>query len=50
MTYPENKASNQLLEKLGFQKEGLLRSYINRPEHSQDTCIYSILKEEWKQK
>ncbi|GEN88107.1 GNAT family protein [Oceanobacillus sojae] len=50
ITYPENKASNQLLDKLGFQKEGLLRSYINLPEYSQDTCIYSFLKEEWEQR
>ncbi|NHM29880.1 GNAT family N-acetyltransferase [Neobacillus terrae] len=48
IVYPENKPSWQLLEKLGFKREGLLRSYMFQNQKSQDVFGYSILALEWK--
>jgi ribosomal-protein-alanine N-acetyltransferase len=47
VTFPENKASNQLLEKLGFQREGLLRGYIYQKSRgkSTDAFMYSYLRD-----
>ncbi|QDP39901.1 GNAT family N-acetyltransferase [Radiobacillus deserti] len=47
VTFPDNLASNQLLEKLGFRQEGLLRGYIFQDEQSHDANVYSILASEW---
>ncbi len=44
---PRNTASARVLERLGFQPEGLLRErWIVRGETS-DTAIYGLLKREW---
>jgi RimJ/RimL family protein N-acetyltransferase len=44
-----NKPSQRVLEKTGFQKEGIIRkSGFTRGEWSDD-YLYSILREEWKQ-
>lgn len=43
IVFPENKPSNRLLLKIGFQREGLLRKYIHQNGVSHDTYIYSIL-------
>jgi RimJ/RimL family protein N-acetyltransferase len=44
-----NKASQRVLEKVGFKKEGTMRkSYFARGEWK-DTFLYSILREEWKE-
>ncbi|MEH7107021.1 GNAT family N-acetyltransferase [Bacillus sp. JJ1764] len=45
---PENEPSLTLLRKLGFNNEGLLRSYIFQNGEPQDTYILSLLKTEWK--
>jgi RimJ/RimL family protein N-acetyltransferase len=43
-----NKASQKVLEKAGFKKEGTIRrSAFNRGEWS-DGYVYSVLREEWK--
>jgi len=48
-TVPGNVASQKVLEKAGFKKEGTLRkSYFLRGEWT-DSLIYSILREEWKE-
>ena len=48
-THPRNVASQKVLEKVGFKKEGTLRkSYFLRGEWA-DGLIYSILREEWKE-
>ncbi len=48
-TDPRNVASQKVLEKVGFKKEGTLRkSYFVRGEWT-DNLIYSILREEWKE-
>lgn len=44
-----NKASQRVLEKTGFQKEGTIRKgYFARGER-RDSFIYSILRDEWKE-
>lgn len=47
VTFPENEPSSNLLLKLGFQKEGLLRGYIYQGGVSYDTFVFSILKPDW---
>ncbi|EZP76902.1 N-acetyltransferase [Parageobacillus genomosp. 1] len=44
VVFLENKASNELLTKLGFQKEGVLRSYMYQNGVPYDTNVYSLLK------
>lgn len=39
----ENKASQRVLEKVGFQKEGLLRKYTYIKGNLKDLVIYSLL-------
>ena len=48
VVYVENKASQQLLIKAGFQEEGLLRKHMIQNGVAHDTILYSLLKEEWK--
>ena len=43
----ENDASIRLLERLGFQKEGVLRQYFRRGENYYDHWLLSLLKREW---
>lgn len=44
-----NLKSQKAIEKMGAVKEGLLRNYsIQSYGASKGTCVYSILKEEWK--
>lgn len=47
VVYPENERSLNLLTKLGFTKEGMLRGYINQNDQFHDTFILSLLKPEW---
>jgi RimJ/RimL family protein N-acetyltransferase len=44
-----NIVSQRVLEKVGFTKEGIIRkSNFSRGKWCDD-CLYSILKEEWKE-
>ncbi|MCT4477971.1 GNAT family N-acetyltransferase [Peribacillus frigoritolerans] len=43
IVFIENKASNKLLTKLGFKKEGILRDYMYQNDVSFDTNLYSLL-------
>ena len=43
LTFPQNTASKSLLDKLGFQAEGLLREYEFIKGAPQDMAIYSLL-------
>ena len=45
MVYVENKASNNLVKKLGFQHEGVLRKYYVQNGKAYDTNVYSIVTE-----
>lgn len=46
IVFKENKASNKLLMKMGFEKEGVLRDYMYQNGVSYDTNVYSIVKSE----
>ncbi len=45
--FPENFASSKVIEKFGFQKEGLLRGYIYQNGESHNVFVYSLLKTDW---
>lgn len=47
LVYTENDASIRLLERLGFQKEGILRQYFRRGENYYDHWLLSLLKADW---
>ena len=44
VVYVENKASQKLLIKAGFQEEGLLRKHMIQNGVAHDTILYSLLK------
>lgn len=44
---PENGASLRVLEKAGMVKEGTLRKDILIKGEWKDSCVYSLLREEW---
>ena len=44
VVYVENKASQKLLSKAGFQEEGLLRKHMIQNGVAHDTILYSLLK------
>ncbi len=46
-TEPNNLRSNKVLERLGFQREGLLRERFMHPDGIQDSLIFGILRPEW---
>jgi RimJ/RimL family protein N-acetyltransferase len=46
---PENVASCKALEKVGFKNEGTLRKTFFCKGKWRNDCIYSILREEWKE-
>lgn len=48
-TNSENKASRRVLEKAGFQKEGVVRKGLFVWGEWADLCLYGILREEWKE-
>ena len=41
---PWNRASQRVLEKVGFVREGLLRSYASWGDERQDVYLYSLLR------
>jgi RimJ/RimL family protein N-acetyltransferase len=47
-TDPENAGSNALLERLGFQREGLLRAEWETHIGVRDSVIWGLLADEWK--
>lgn len=44
-----NKASQKVLERVGFRKEGTIRKSLFIRGEWRDSFLYSILKEEWKE-
>ncbi|OAB29620.1 acetyltransferase [Paenibacillus macquariensis subsp. defensor] len=44
VVFIDNEASNKLLTKMGFQKEGVLRDYMYQNGIAHDTYVYSLLK------
>jgi RimJ/RimL family protein N-acetyltransferase len=49
ITGVDNFASCRVLEKAGFTKEGIIRRSAFIRGEWKDGCLYSILKEEWKE-
>ena len=48
---PHNKASRRLLEKMGFQEEGLARRYLRINGSWQDHVVYALLRDDpWRKK
>ncbi|WP_059173077.1 GNAT family N-acetyltransferase [Bacillus sp. FJAT-27445] len=47
VVFLENEASNNLLIKAGFQREGILRDYMVQGEAAHDTYMYSLIKGEY---
>ncbi|MFM7323104.1 MAG: GNAT family N-acetyltransferase [Armatimonadota bacterium] len=47
-TDPRNTASIRLLERLGFQREGLLRERWRVADEISDTALYGLLAREWR--
>ena len=48
-TDTRNLASQKVLEKAGFKKEGTMRKYLFVRGQLRDACLYSVLREEWKE-
>jgi ribosomal-protein-alanine N-acetyltransferase len=48
-TDTRNLASQKVLEKAGFKKEGTLRKYVFLRGELRDAFLYSVLREEWKE-
>ena len=44
VVFTENEASNKLLVKAGFQKEGVLKEYMYQGGKAYDTYVYSLLR------
>ncbi|MBM7702833.1 GNAT family N-acetyltransferase [Metabacillus iocasae] len=49
VVFVENEASHRLLQKKGFQREGILREYMVQDDITHDAVSYSLLKKEWEQ-
>jgi [ribosomal protein S5]-alanine N-acetyltransferase len=49
-TSPKNSASQRVVEKLGFKKEGVLRNSYFANGHYDDSVIFGLLREEWESK
>ena len=43
----DNERSQRLLERLGFEREGILRAFARMPEGRRDFYLYSLLAGEW---
>jgi RimJ/RimL family protein N-acetyltransferase len=48
-TNVKNVGSQKVLEKAGFKKEGVVRKSSFVKGEWRDRCLYSILREEWKE-
>jgi len=48
-TNVRNVGSQKVLEKVGFKKEGIVRKNSFVKGKWEDECLYSILREEWKE-
>lgn len=46
VVFIENAASNNLLTKMGFQKEGILKKYMYQNGKVYDTYVYSFIPEQ----
>jgi len=49
MVHDQNQASCRVLEKLGFQEEGLLREHYVINGEAKDEVLYGLLRREWRE-
>ncbi|SFB94417.1 ribosomal-protein-alanine N-acetyltransferase [Bacillus sp. OV322] len=49
IVYIENDASNRLLQKLGFEKEGVLKEYMHQNNRFYDVTMYGLLKDQFEE-
>jgi [ribosomal protein S5]-alanine N-acetyltransferase len=47
-TFADNTGSRRALEKAGFNLEAILKHYVIKNSTIKDSCIYSVLKEDFK--
>ena len=47
VTFPQNASSIQLLKRLGFSQEGLLRGYLYQNNSTHDASMFSLIRTEW---
>lgn len=47
--FAENAASARVLEKCGFQREGVRRAHVVKNDAVLDLVLYGLLREEWKE-
>ncbi len=45
---PDNTRSQRALEKLGFRREGVLRSFHRHRDAPRDVAVFSMLRAEWR--
>ncbi len=50
VVHPENDASIAMFERLGFEREGLLRRLRPRATGREDRILYAVLADEWLQR
>lgn len=43
----DNRGSQRVLERLGFEREGLLRRYFRMGEERIDNYLYALLRDDW---
>jgi [ribosomal protein S5]-alanine N-acetyltransferase len=48
--FADNPASRRALEKAGLTLEAVFKNYVIKNGIIKDSCIYSVLKEDWKSK
>jgi RimJ/RimL family protein N-acetyltransferase len=45
--FSRNPASGRVMQKMGMQREGILRQAVKKWDRFEDLELYSILKSEW---
>lgn len=48
--FARNVGSRRVLEKNGFQLEGVLRQNVVKNGHVEDSCLYALLREDWEKR
>ena len=48
VVHPENARSIAMFERLGFEREGLLRRLRPRATGREDRILYAVLADEWR--
>lgn len=46
---PDDQASQNIITRLGFQKEGLMREHYHSNDEVLDSVLFYLLKREWEE-